>query len=331
MTIIVILISILFNIFFIINNNKIANFLNIYDQPDFNRKIHKSNVPLTGGIIIISNILILSFLILLNLSDINFYHFFSNYFDFVIFLISGILFFLIGFFDDKYKISAIKKFLLMIFMLLLIILISDNLLINEIKISFIETVYSLPTYLSIFWTLLCFLLFVNALNMFDGINYQVSVYSIYLCIFFIVNNYFSIFFIIILISLTFFLFLNHKNKAFLGDSGSYLLGFIFSYFFVKFYNTTNYIYTDQIVLFMIIPGLDLMRLFIYRIYKGNAPFSADKNHLHYILLEKNSLIITNLKVFLLIVFPSIMGFYFGYTSIFLTIQLIVYFFLVLRR
>ena len=331
MTIIIISISILFNIFFIINNNKIANLLRIYDEPDFNRKIHKSNVPLTGGIMIVLNILISSFLIFSKSSDINFYSFFSNYFDFAVFIISTIIFFFIGFFDDKYKISATKKFLMMIFLLLIIILISDDLLINKIKISFIETVYSLPIYLSIFWTLLCFLLFINALNMFDGINYQVSIYSIYLCLFFIINNYFSIFFIIILISLIFFLFLNHKNKAFLGDSGSYLLGFIFGYFFVKFYNTSNYVFTDQIVLFMIIPGLDLMRLFIYRIYKGNAPFTPDKNHLHYILLEKNSLITTNLKVFLLIVFPSIMGFYYGYTSIFLIIQLIVYFFLVLRK
>ena len=60
MTIIIILVSILFNIFFIKNNNKIADLLNVYDEPDFNRKIHKSNVPLTGGIMIVSNILILS-------------------------------------------------------------------------------------------------------------------------------------------------------------------------------------------------------------------------------------------------------------------------------
>ena len=116
MTIIVILISILFNIFFIINNNKIANFLNIYDQPDFNRKIHKSNVPLTGGIIIISNILILSFFLFLNSSVLNFNVVFSNHFDFLVFLISAILFFLIGYYDDKYKIFAIKKFLIMIFL-----------------------------------------------------------------------------------------------------------------------------------------------------------------------------------------------------------------------
>ena len=63
----------------------------IYDEPDFNRKIHKSNVPLTGGIMIVLNILILSFLIFSKSSDINFYSFFSNYFDFAVFIISTLV------------------------------------------------------------------------------------------------------------------------------------------------------------------------------------------------------------------------------------------------
>ena len=56
--IIAISICILLNIFFILNNYKIANLFNLYDTPDNLRKIHDSNVPLTGGIILISNILI---------------------------------------------------------------------------------------------------------------------------------------------------------------------------------------------------------------------------------------------------------------------------------
>ena len=73
------------------------------------------------------------------------------------------------------------------------------------------------------------------MNMFDGINYQAGLFSIYICIFFLINNYFIILFILIIISLLNFLLLNHKNKSFLGDNGSYLLAFLFSYFFVKIY------------------------------------------------------------------------------------------------
>lgn len=295
---IIILAVIFFNIFLLLNNNKIANLFNIYDNPDNLRKIHKSKVPLTGGVILVFNIIILLLLLYFNLPESNLYNIFLSHSDLIIFFISIIVFFLIGFIDDKYEIPAIKKFLLMIILITLILIFSDNLLIKEIRISFVQNIYNLPFFLSVFWTLLCFLLFINAINMFDGINYQVAIYSIFLSLFFILNNYFFIFFLTISIALMFFLILNHKNKSFLGDSGSYLLGFIFSYFFVKFYNSDNLIYTDQIFLFMIIPGLDLMRLFIYRIYKGNFPFTPDRDHLHYILLEKNNLFITNLKIFL---------------------------------
>ena len=327
----IILIAFILNIIFFLNNNKIANILNIYDEPDNIRKTHKNNVPLTGGVAIIFNIFLLSIFFLLEGAYLKKINIFSNYFDFLIFFISTILFFLVGFFDDKYKISATKKFSIMILILLLTILISDSLLIIELRVSFLESFSYLTHYLAVIWTLLCFLLFINALNMFDGINYQVGIYSIFICIFFIINNYFTIFFIIILIPLLFFLFMNHQNKAFLGDSGSYLLGFIFSYFFIKFYNNYKIIDADQIVLFMIIPGLDLMRLFIYRIYKGNFPFTADRNHLHYIMLLKNNLIFTNLKIFLLTAIPAIIGFYIGFTYLLVSIQILIYLYFISKK
>ena len=251
--------------------------------------------------------------------------------DFLIFFISLILIFLIGFFDDKFKITATKKFTVMIILFLFIIFYSNDLLIKEIRVSFLQNSYFLNDYISIIWTLLCFLLFVNALNMFDGINYQVTIYSILICIFFTLNNYYLIFFITLKMCLIFFLVLNHYNKAFLGDSGSYLLGFIFSYLFIKFYNQTDLINTDQIVLFMIIPGLDLMRLFIYRIYKGNYPFTPDRNHLHHVLLLRNNLIKTNIKIFLLTAIPAIVGFYVGFTPLLLIIQVTLYIYFLLTK
>ena len=331
MTSFILIIFCFINFLLFLSNKKIASILDLYDKPDDYRKTHKLNVPLTGGVIIIINIFLLSIFLLFNQDYLlNLNIFFSKQ-DFLLFLISSILVFLIGFFDDKFKISATKKFSIMILLFLLIVIFSNNLLIKEIRFSFIQNTYFLNNYISIIWTLLCFLLFVNALNMFDGINYQVTIYSILICIFFTLNNYYFLFFIILKISLLFFLILNHNNKAFLGDSGSYLLAFVFSYFFIKFYNQTNLINTDQIVLFMIIPGLDLMRLFIYRIYKGNYPFTPDRNHLHHILLLNNNLIITNIKIFLLTAVPAIIGFYLGFTPLLLIIQIIFYIYFLLKN
>lgn len=326
---IIILISIIINTLIFLNNDKIANLLKLYDKPDNVRKIHKSNVPLTGGIFVLLNILIIIIFLSINNSYFERLGIFKDTQDLIIFLLSSILFFLIGFFDDKYDVSANKKFMVMIIFLIPVIFYNANLSIGQIRVSFLEAKYVLPTYVSIFWTILCFLLFINAVNMFDGVNYQVGFFSIYICLFFIINNYFTIFFIVMLISLLSFLILNHQNKAFLGDNGSYLLAFLFSYFFVKMYNQNNNIDSDHIFLIMIIPGIDLIRLFISRVAKGYSPFKPDRNHLHHILLQRHNLITVNLIIQFLIIVPSISGYYFGYTYIFLFLQLLLYFFLVI--
>ena len=316
------------NFLFFKYNYKIAKSLNLFDNPDNFRKIHNIPVPLTGGIIILLNILALLIFLYLNKSYVDNFEIFLNIKDLFIFLASILLFFFIGLFDDKYEISANKKFLIMLLSLIPIIILSGDLIIKEIRVSFLEIEYSLPYYVSIFWTVLCFLLFINALNMFDGINYQVCFFSIYICVFFIINNYFLIFFIFVLISLINFFILNHRNKAFLGDNGSYLLAFIFSYLFVKLYNQEQTLESDHIFLIMIIPGIDLIRLFIVRISRGNNPFTPDKDHFHHILLKKYNLINVNIIIQSLIIIPSLGGFYFGYTFIFLCVQLLIYFFLI---
>ena len=65
---------------------------------------------------------------------------------------------------------------------------------------------------SYFFTILCFLLFINALNMFDGINLQVGCYSLIVCIILISNGIFSDLNLILIFSLLIFLFYNYKNK-----------------------------------------------------------------------------------------------------------------------
>ena len=241
------------NVLLYVFNENIARGLNLFDNPDEYRKLHKTKVPLTGGIIIFINSLIATVFIFVDSFSYENSIYFKNNLDLGILFFSILIFFLVGFFDDKYNVSANKRFLFISIILFPIIYFSDDLIIKQIKFSFIEDIFILPDLISIFWTVLCFLLFINALNMFDGINYQAGLYSIYLTIFFLINDYFNILFLFILIGLTTFMFLNHKYKSFLGDSGTYLLAFIFGYFFIKLYNQTAIIQVDQIVLFMIIP------------------------------------------------------------------------------
>ena len=319
------LLILILNYFLYFFNEKFAQVFNLYDNPDKFRKFHKTKVPLTGGIIISLNAI---FALICTIIDQfyykNFYIFDSNI-DLIIFFISVLAFFLVGFYDDKYNVSANRRFVFITLILLPIIILSENLMIKQIEFSFTEYSLYLPYNVSVFWTILCFLLFINAINMFDGINYQVGLYSIYLTLFFLINDYFNIFFSFILIGLITFIILNHKYKSFLGDSGSYFLAFIFGYFFIKIYNQTEYIKVDHIVLFMIIPGVDLIRLFVMRISKKQNPFKPDRNHLHHIMSKKLNLINTNIIIQSLIIIPSLLGYYFGFTYLFLFFQIIIYF------
>lgn len=317
-------------LFFVMFHKKLAKYLSVYDLPDYSRKLHKKKVALTGGILIFLNLIIIKIYLFFHIENIQYLSVFENNLDFFIFSLGTTLIFLLGFFDDKYQMSANLKFVIMLVISICVIFFGENLLINKIEITFLNNIFGLSITASILWTMVCFLLFLNALNMFDGINYQVTFYSIFISLFFILNNYFINLFIPLLISLIFFTYLNHKNKAFLGDSGSYLLAFLFSYFFIKFYNQTSLISADQIVIFMLIPGLDLMRLFITRIYKKKSPFFPDRNHLHHLLMSKFSLIQVNLIIFFLISIPSTLSYLFGYSYFFLSFQIITYFILIFK-
>jgi UDP-GlcNAc:undecaprenyl-phosphate GlcNAc-1-phosphate transferase len=119
--------------------------------------------------------------------------------------------------------------------------------------------------------------------MFDGINLQCGFYSI-LAIFFLLLKSINFIYIYIIFSLFFFLIKNFQNKAFLGNSGSYLLGFVIAYLFIIQSKVVT-LYSEEIFLVMLIPGLDMFRLFIKRLREKRHPFSPDLNHIHHILLR----------------------------------------------
>ena len=62
------------------------------------------------------------------------------------------------------------------------------------------------------------------------------------------------------------------------------ISFLISLFIINYYNN-GYIKSDQIFLLMMIPGIDMLRLFIIRITKKKNPFSADSKHFHHRLLN----------------------------------------------
>ena len=102
--------------------------------------------------------------------------------------------------------------------------------------------------------------------------------------------------IILICVLSIFLIYNYLNKMFLGDSGTYTLAFIISYIIIKSHNIEGKFTPEEIFIILSLPGLDMLRLFILRIFKGKNPFHSDRNHIHHLILKKYD----SFKTFLLI-------------------------------
>tara|TARA_Y200000002_G_C22412749_1_gene550493 strand:- start:68 stop:598 length:531 start_codon:yes stop_codon:yes gene_type:complete len=143
--------------------------------------------------------------------------------------------------------------------------------------------------------------------MFDGINLQSSSYFIILILYLIIIGINNDLINIILFSLILIFILNRNGKIFMGDSGVYLLAFIFSYIFIKIYNFDNKLTSDLIFILMMVPGIDMFRLFILRILSKKNPFSPDRKHIHHLLLNKFSSLKTLVILNFLILYPIILA------------------------
>jgi UDP-GlcNAc:undecaprenyl-phosphate GlcNAc-1-phosphate transferase len=279
------------NLILVFYFDKIKTIIKLVDYPN-GRKLHKNPVPLLGGPILFINLSI--FFLLLNLKLINF----NLPINFNLFYLFCILIFIIGVLDDTLSISPNNKLLIFAIIFILYCNFEKFIMIESISTSFRSTDINLGKLTQVF-TILCFIVFINAFNMFDGINLQSSTYSIFLSI----NLYFvdkNILFLILIIFLIFFSYLNLKEKSFLGNSGSYLLPFIFSVMFISYHNNINY-NADLIFVLMAIPGLELIRLTFQRILSGKHPFLPDRNHIHHIMIKKfsfySSIILLNFLIY----------------------------------
>lgn len=315
------------NILILISYNYLAKIVNVYDFPN-KRKIHKIKTPLIGGIILLVNFILLIILLETGvISSLTLSNIFENKFNYFLFSLSIILIFLIGFIDDKIDINPNLKLVCLFLIISFVQFLDNSILITEIRFSFTNNLIYLGKY-SFLFTALCFLLFINACNMFDGINLQSCLYYLILSLYLITLDSHNLFLIVMIISIFIICILNSKGKIFMGDSGVFLCSFVLAYFMVKNYNINIIDYSDKIFILMMVPGIDMFRLFMFRILNKKNPFKPDNSHIHHILLRKFTYLQTILIIFLLVNVPIILSF-FDVSSLFIILSfLFSYFFLI---
>ncbi len=268
---------------------RVAESKNLFDEPN-KRTVHKIKIPTLGGLAIF-----LSFLFT--------YSLFSDWFSFtqIPFLIPALLIiFSIGIKDDIMVTAPMVKLFGQIMAAFVIIGWGD------LRLTSFHGFFGLePNYLASFTiTLLIVVFILNGFNLIDGIDGLASItgvisitsFSIW---FYINGNYhipvFSAALIGALLGFLYFNVFSKRQKIFMGDTGSLLLGFLLAVVAIKFAeynkpeNVVNLKYSmtsaPGVVLgILIVPIIDTLRVFIFRISKGNSPFSADKNHIHHRML-----------------------------------------------
>ena len=100
-------------------------------------------------------------------------------------------------------------------------------------------------------------------------------------------------------------------------------------FIYQYDNFSNFFYGDEVFIILIIPAIDMLRLFFMRIMKKKSPFKGDLNHLHHIVnnVTKNN----NLTILITIslsIFPTLMLIFSMETYIILLLSIIIYFCLI---
>jgi UDP-GlcNAc:undecaprenyl-phosphate GlcNAc-1-phosphate transferase len=293
----------------------LKNKINVYDYPDHKKKLHKEAVPLIGGWIFLFNLIL--FLTLKNGAlpslEMNI-------------ILCSFFFLLIGILDDKYDLSPYSKFLSLTIVLILFFNFNENMIINDLKIYNYNI--NLGKNFGTFFSILCVLLFVNAFNLFDGINLQSSLYGFFFLGFLILKGLFFEIILIIVIPLLLIIYLNNKGKAFMGDSGTLFLGSIMSLFVIVHYTKTDSLKIDEIFLLMFLPGVDMLRLFIQRICSRKNPFLGDREHLHHYFLIHYGYKFSIISIFIISVLPSLLNIFFD-SKFVITFFIIFYLFLII--
>ena len=239
------------------------------------------------------------------------------------------LIFLIGLLSDLNYITSVKIRFLIQLLIVSIFVYSLEIIIGSTRISYLDLILTNKSFALIF-TIFCLMIVINGSNFIDGLNglvlgYYISIFGILIKLnLFDKLNFDSSLLIYFVSVLIYLYFLNIFNKLFLGDNGAYLLGIVFSILLIKIYQLDQNFSPFFIVLLLWMPCFEnlfsIIRKFFYKI----SPTSPDNNHFHQLvfLFIKNSFKIKNGLAnnfsSLIIILYNLIVFYLGSIDIFNT-------------
>lgn len=251
----------------------------VTDVPKDNRRMHKKEMPLMGGLAIFAAFVIGA--LVFCEADIKI----------IGFLLGATLITVTGIIDDKYDMKAIVKLILQLAASVIAVLSGLE----------IETINLFGRYIEFGeWagvvTVIWIVLLTNAINLIDGLDGLSCGVSTISCFTLLISLFFhpdTSFYVIVLIGilagscLGFLPFNFNPAKIFMGDTGSMFLGYAMSVLSILGCFKLNALVSFWVpFLVFALPLMDTAFAFIRRILTGRSPFSADRGHVHHRLIDR---------------------------------------------
>lgn len=253
-----------------------AAVLGMMDEPD-PRKVHAAPIPRVGGVGIVVGAL-LALILWLPLNDVM-----------LSYLAGSAILLVFGVWDDVKELGHYVKFVGQFLAVSLVVFYGD-LYVTHLPFMGLDPVDE--TFGRIF-TVIAMVGVINAINHSDGLDglaggesllslgaiaylaYQSGDPLVVLIAFAVMGGVFG-----------FLRFNSHPARVFMGDGGSQFLGFSLAFLVVYLVEVSNTALSRALpALLLGLPVIDIISVFIQRIYGGMNWFKATKNHIHHRLLE----------------------------------------------
>jgi len=257
---------------------KCAFHTNALDIPNA-RKVHKKPIPRMGGLAVFGAFLL------------GYMLFARSTYQIISILIGGFIIVFIGMIDDIKPVGALPKFIIHIIAACVAVF-YGRIIIDYVGVFGLNINFPVP--LNYIITIFFIVAITNAINLIDGLDGLSSgISSIYfltiVIIAFILDRKEGLDTILSLIMLGATLgFLVHNfypAKIFIGDSGSYFLGYIISIIALLGYKGTTLTTLIIPIVILAIPIFDTGLAILRRALKGQGIGTPDKEHFHFQLLK----------------------------------------------
>jgi len=227
-------------------------------------------IPLTGGIFLFLGVL---------------YFLDQNILSLILFTF---LILILGIFSDLKIINSAKIRFLFQILLVLSFVIFNDLQIFDTRILILDKLLS-TNIVNYLFVSFCILIVINGSNFTDGLNtlnigyyFLIGIIVWYLKLDYQLNlNDIQINLFLVLLLLVFIM--NSFNMLYLGDSGSYLLGFIFSVFLISLYNWNLDLSPYFIILLLWYPCYETLFSIIRKKIFNKPAMEPDSEHLHQLI------------------------------------------------